>query len=1151
MIKTQNEITIVSINVNGLKKEKKRFSLFEFFHLMEWDVIMLQETHVHNDDEIEKFKADWKGNSLWSKSNESHSGTAILFKNSLNVEILSREIDYSGRLMCIDCLLNGEKVRLINVYLLTGGQVAAKKDLIQSIAPFLNCKGLLIIGGDFNFVDNTELDKLFPGEKLSRDEDSKVRECFDELKSIYGLIDVYRSRYPNGRSYTFFSQIHKSGSRLDRFYVNEPLLNFIASIDHLDVLWSDHEAVKLVCKLGTNPRGPGYWKCNVSVFDDTYFNDDLVALWARLEKGNKGVYDVDWWEQCKNRIKSLIIKHCSRLAKIRRFKTKLFLRQIAQLKDLYPDDDETRQCLYDKYRNEIEDIMNHKLASLKLHDRATSFINFDKPTKHLLSPNLCRKEKKDINCLKYEGSTYNNTEGILNVCKLYYTKLLGKEKLDYTELEEFLSTVPAITPELCDLCEGPLTFNECKTSIAHMQNGKSPGSDGLPVEFYKKYFDLFGNRYVDFVNNIFCNKGLLSPSQRMSYITLLCKDNDNKQDLNSWRPISLLNVDYKIISRAILVRLRKVVNTIVHPNQTCAIPGRSVTQNLHLVRDLLDYCKERNINACLLTLDQAKAFDRVDHNYLFSILKAFGFGPDIITWVQLLYNKVNSCVFVNGFLTEAFEVTRSMRQGCGLSPLLYVLCIEALALKIRSNMLYKGIPLPGGHNILKIILHADDTTLFAIDNDSFKAALRIFATFSRVSGASLNMDKSKLMVIGQDLYNVYNLPNVAKVDSVKICGVIFGSNNCHLNQEALYAKLQKAITFFKTKGLTYYSKVTLLNVVLLSKLLYVGSVIVFDKKFLKMVNKLLFNYLWPSVEWLKREVIFLPKLEGGLGLLDVCSRFKTFRIKHIWSLLQDPSQWCHDFLNFWIGLALRKFHNINQTPHSESPSSFYKLSLNDFKTHIDLNTFVFNDKFVFKKIYLKIISSKRVIPNIVVKYPSLDFTSIWKHLYSYPLALECRQVWWLIIHRVLPVRERLARLGIFSDPKCCFCFKQIESLEHLFLKCTVLRQLRTLAETFADCNNLFHNSDILYELRLDGNFISPYFSVILSEFLYAIWCYRTEVVIKNKEFSSYACLSLFKCRLRNRVKFDFYRMDLNDFGWHWLNKPMPITVLNDDVVFGF
>jgi hypothetical protein len=283
------------------------------------------------------------------------------------------------------------------------------------------------------------------------------------------------------------------------------------------------------------------------------------------------------------------------------------------------------------------------------------------------------------------------------------------------------------------------------------------------------------------------------------------------------------------------------------------------------------------------------------------------------------------------------------------------------------------------------------------------------------------MSKSKLMVLNNDFYGVYNLPNVAKVESVKICGVIFGHNSCQLNQNVLYSKLQKAITFFKTKGLTYYSKVTLLTIVLLSKLWYVGSVIVFDKKFIKMVNKLLFHFLWPSVEWLKRDVIFLPKLDGGLGLLDVACRCKTFRIKHIWLVLQDSTHWCHAFSNYWIGFPLSRLLSINLSPHSETPSPFYKTASNDFRIYLNDSNYDCNNKFVFKTAYLRQLSNKNVSINVVSRYPAVNFANIWKSLYKLPLTLESRQVWWLVLHRVLPVRERLAKLRIISASNCLFC----------------------------------------------------------------------------------------------------------------------------------
>jgi exonuclease III len=151
----------------------------------------------------------------------------------------------------------------------------------------LDCNFHLIIGGDFNYVDNPVLDKIFPSGKPSRDEDNAVRKIFDEFKVVYGLTDVFRLFYSTVESITFYSKIHKSCSRLDRFYVNNSMLGSIIATEHVNVLWADHKAVKCTVRLGSNPRGPGYWKCYVSVFEDKFFNDDLVALWATLDKGNK------------------------------------------------------------------------------------------------------------------------------------------------------------------------------------------------------------------------------------------------------------------------------------------------------------------------------------------------------------------------------------------------------------------------------------------------------------------------------------------------------------------------------------------------------------------------------------------------------------------------------------------------------------------------------------------------------------------------------------------------------------------------------------------------------------------------------------------------------------------------------------------------
>ena len=129
-------------------------------------------------------------------------------------------------------------------------------------------------------------------------------------------------------------------------------------------------------------------------------------------------------------------------------------------------------------------------------------------------------------------------------------------------------------------CEGNFTVEEFKVAIGGMANFKTPGMDGLPKEFYAKFFYLFGREFVEMVNLCF-HLDQLPPSQRECLITLLCKDLAQRIYLSFWRPISLLNVDYKISAKAKANRLKCVMGSIIHSDQTCSIPGRSMEVPVH------------------------------------------------------------------------------------------------------------------------------------------------------------------------------------------------------------------------------------------------------------------------------------------------------------------------------------------------------------------------------------------------------------------------------------------------------------------------------------------------------------------------------------------------------------------------------------------
>ena len=142
-----------------------------------------------------------------------------------------------------------------------------------------------------------------------------------------------------------------------------------------------------------------------------------------------------------------------------------------------------------------------------------------------------------------------------------------------------------------------------------------------------------------------------------------------RHDKKNWRPISLLNVVYKIGSTCIANRLKRVLPSLISEDQTGFMANRYIGDNIRLIYDLISYLNKENMPGLLLCLDFEKAFDSVDWRFMFKVLHAFGFGPDISQWIFTFYRHIKSSVVVNGQLSEWFSIQRGCRQGDPISPL--------------------------------------------------------------------------------------------------------------------------------------------------------------------------------------------------------------------------------------------------------------------------------------------------------------------------------------------------------------------------------------------------------------------------------------------------------------------------------------------------
>ena len=150
------------------------------------------------------------------------------------------------------------------------------------------------------------------------------------------------------------------------------------------------------------------------------------------------------------------------------------------------------------------------------------------------------------------------------------------------------------------------------------------------------------------------------------------KKGKDKRFIKNWRPISLINVDAKVLSKSIATRIKKVIGTVVSNHQTACVPERHIGETVRLISDLLEYTDTHNIPGFMITADIEKAFDSIEHTFITAALKKFGFGPSLLQWVKTILCKQESCVMNNGCSTGYFGCSRGARQGNPLSANLYL-----------------------------------------------------------------------------------------------------------------------------------------------------------------------------------------------------------------------------------------------------------------------------------------------------------------------------------------------------------------------------------------------------------------------------------------------------------------------------------------------
>jgi hypothetical protein len=228
---------------------------------------------------------------------------------------------------------------------------------------------------------------------------------------------------------------------------------------------------------------------------------------------------------------------------------------------------------------------------------------------------------------------------------------------------------------------------------------------------------------------------------RLAELTFLHKKN-TKTKFANYRPLSLTNCDYKILTKTLTNALNPAIDKLVHTDQTGFVKGsRWISDNgmlLSSIIDFADFAEEGEVEGAMVFLDFQKAFDSLSHSFMVEVLRKAGIPNDFIRWVKLLYADPLATPLINGKHGEAFQVGRGIRQGCPLSPILFCLCVEPMAALIRAERNIGGVYIDKVSASLKLSQFADDTTLLVRNAKELSIAFAHAAAFCKAAGMQLN-----------------------------------------------------------------------------------------------------------------------------------------------------------------------------------------------------------------------------------------------------------------------------------------------------------------------------------------------------------------------------------------------------------------------------
>ena len=527
---------------------------------------------------------------------------------------------------------------------------------------------------------------------------------------------------------------------------------------------------------------------------------------------------------------------------------------------------------------------------------------------------------------------------------------------DSAAQQALLSAVDKQLPAEAQLaCEGEdegVTLAELHSALKASARDKKPGSDGLPYEFYTHFWDPLGPELLAVLQDTFQTQHSpsLPASMTQGVITLLYKGKGARSSLDSYRPITLLNSDYKLLAKALATRFGPALQHVIDPTQTAFVPGRWIGDNVLCHLEEVDYLQQTGQPGCMVFLDFSKAYDRLSRSWVQKCMSSMGFGQNACKWVSIMLQNTSASATFNGWWSSSFPERSGVQQGSPLSPLLYVLAAQPLASHLRRQAqqgVIRPITMPDGQPAPVNHQHADDTSLHVLQPRDAQVAIDTsIGLFCAASCSKLNASKSQAFLVQQQppaSATVSALPSISFItgqQTIKHMGVRLGYDMpaaCIQTFSGIHQAIKAKVRHWSARGLSFLGKVHVAKQLLAASMWYHATFQRPPQQLLQQISRQLSHYVASAQHHSHSDAAValaqgnsqdsaglptpatsaalfprvltssLPPAQGGVGLVEVPTQVQALQAKVV-SRFLEPER---------LAWKMFQLHHLSSAPQAQ------------------------------------------------------------------------------------------------------------------------------------------------------------------------------------------------------------------------------------------